>query len=51
MITYLNEIKDQARPKRLEYVLGFLISFRQTMIKMSLVITLVGGMDVGLDSP
>jgi hypothetical protein len=31
--------------------LGFLISFLQTMIRMSLVITLAGGMAAGLPSP
>lgn len=36
---------------RLEYVLGFLISFLHTMIRMSLVMTLVGGIAVGLGSP
>lgn len=32
-------------------MLGFLISFLQTMIRMSLVITLVGGIDGGFVSP
>lgn len=31
------------RPKRLEYVLGFRISFLQTIIRMSRVMTLAGG--------
>ena len=44
------DTKDQVRPMRLEYVLGFLISFRHTIIRMSLVMTLAGGMAVGLFS-
>jgi len=51
ILTYLHETKDQLRPKRLEYVLGFLMSFLHTIMRMSLVITLAGGMEVGLASP
>ncbi|KAF5804815.1 hypothetical protein HanXRQr2_Chr05g0201571 [Helianthus annuus] len=37
------ETRDQMRPKRLEYVLGFRMSFLQTIMRMSLVMTLAGG--------
>lgn len=42
-LAYRNEMSDQINPIRLEYVLGFLISFRQTMIRIKRVITLAGG--------
>lgn len=48
---YLNETRDQVRPIRLEYVLGFLMSFLHTIINISLVITLAGGMVFGFPSP
>ncbi|CAM8955906.1 unnamed protein product [Rhodiola kirilowii] len=36
-------MKAQVRPMRLEYVLGFLISFLQTIIRISLVMTVASG--------
>lgn len=42
-IFHLNEMSDQVRPIMLEYVFGFLISFLQTIINISLVIILAGG--------
>jgi hypothetical protein len=42
-VAYRNATRDQARPMRLEYVLGLRISLRHTMISIRRVITLAGG--------
>lgn len=45
-MAYRKEMSDQISPMRLEYVLGFLISFRHTMIRIRRVITLAGGISL-----
>ena len=43
LLAHRKQTRDQIRPMRLEYVFGFRISLRQTMIKIRRVMTLAGG--------